>query len=148
MATSLSKYKNPALLEQYAFETGGRCELWQHLPREDRVEIQRMRKTNIRKPPEIHHIWHRSRHAFDYRSNIVIAGYVPHQIWGHNKYPVKLTIVSMYAKWFKDDPAEFSLDELREAAGQCPIAWLGRKRDEFEEGSDWWNMCFEMIEFV
>jgi len=40
-----------------------------------------------------------------------------------------------------------SLDELREAAGQCPIAWLSRKRDEFDEGSDWWNMCFEMIEF-
>ena len=147
MSTSLSKYRNPELLEQYARETGGRCELWRHLPHEDRVEIRRMQKTNLRKPPEIHHIWHRSRYRIDTRSNIVRAGYVPHQIWGHNKYPIKLTIVSLYAKWYKNDPAEFNLTELREAAGQCPIAWLGRQMGRYEEGSEWWKMCFEMIEF-
>ena len=147
MATSLSKYKNPALLERYAAETGGRCELWQWLPEADRKEVQRLRRTNLRKPPEIHHIWYNARHKFDMRSNIVFAEYTTHHAWGHGKNPIELKIVSMYAKWAKNDPAEFDLDELRIAAGQCPLAWLGRMRDRYQEGSEWWNLATEMIEF-
>ena len=147
MATSLSKYRDAELLKRYAAETGGRCELWRHMPEADRKEVIRLQKTNLRKPPEIHHIWNNARHKFDLRSNIVFAEYVIHHAWGHSNHPVELKILSMYAKWFKEKPEEFNLDELREAAGQCPIAWLSRKRDEFEEGSDWWRMCFEMIEF-
>lgn len=148
MATSLKQYRDPALLERYAAETGGRCELWQHLPEEDRREVIRLRKTNLRKPNELHHIWHRARHQFDYRSNIVFAEYVIHHAWGHHKNSLKLTIVSLYAKWFKNDPAEFNLDELREAAGQSVIGWLDWKRNEFHTDSEYWRMCSEMIEFA
>lgn len=147
MATSLSKYRNQDLLAQYAAETGGRCELWQWLPKADREEVKRFRKTNLRKRPEIHHIWYNARHKFDYRSNIVTAEYAIHHPWGHSKNPIELKIVSMYAKWAKNDPAEFDLDELREAAGQCPIAWLGRMRDRYEVRSEWWNLATEIIEF-
>lgn len=145
--TSLGRYRNAKLLEQYAAEIGGGCELWQWLPAADRREVQRLRQTNLRKPPELHHIWYNARHKYDLRSNIVGAGYVLHHAWGHTKHPIELKIVSMYAKWAKDDPAEFNLEELREAAGQCPIAWLDRMRGRYEVGSEWWNLATEIIEF-
>ncbi len=148
MATSLSKYKDAELLERYAKETGGRCELWQWLPEADRKEVRRLRKTNLTKPPELHHIWYNARHKYDLRSNIVFAEYAIHHPWGHSKNPIELKIVSMYAKWAKNDPAEFNLDELRQAAGQCPLAWLGRQKYRYQEGSEWWCLCQEMIEFI
>lgn len=39
------------------------------------------------------------------------------------------------------------LDELRQAAGQCPLAWLDRMRDRYEVRSEWWNLATEIIEF-
>jgi len=131
------------------------------LPEKARKKVERLRPYPQYRKLELHHIWHRSRHKIDSLSNVIIIDSIIHRNWGHDQNPIELTIASMYAKWQKKrkwcdlydqewnpHAGEFNLDELREAAGQCPIAWLSRKRDEFEKGSDWWEMCFEMIEFV
>lgn len=148
MATSLSKYKDAELIAEYWRENGRKCEIGSMLPSDARAKVEYLRPNPRYMKLELHHIWHSSKHKIENPSNIVIIDSIIHRNWGHDSNPIELTIASMYAKWAKNDPAEFNLDELRQAAGQCPLAWLGRQKNRYQEGSEWWCLCQEMIEFV
>lgn len=161
MATSLSKYKDAELIAEYWEKFGRKCEAGHNLPSQPRQKVERLRPYPQYRKLELHHIWHRSRHRIDSWSNVIIIDSIIHRNWGHDQNPIELTILCMYAKFekmqkWKDlydqkwnpHADEFNLDELRQAAGQCPLAWLGRQKYRYQEGSEWWCLCQEMIEFV
>lgn len=158
--TSLGRYRNSDLISEYWRENGQRCEIGATLPKKARKKVESLRPYPQYRKLELHHIWHRSRHKMDSLSNVIIIDSIIHRSWGHDQNPIELTISSMYVKWRKKrrwcdlydqewNPyaGEFNLEELREAAGQCPIAWLDRMRGRYEVGSEWWNLATEIIEF-
>jgi len=108
--TSLSRFKNESLIRGYWRVNGDRCELSPYLTGEELAEVEVMRKTNINKGRELHHILLQPHYKVEYWSNVIILeDYSLHQAWGHQHNFTALSVLCLYAKLRK---AEFDVFEL------------------------------------
>lgn len=100
--------------------------------------------------PELctHHIFHPFQQRRDLVSNLIVIDKIVHQPWGHDANPNELTILCLYRKWEKSekDAREFDIEELHDCLGSCPIAWLERQIRYYNEQSDYFKMCLEIIQ--
>ena len=141
--TSLGRYRNAELISEYWSENGQRCEVWPLLPERDRVDVERLRKTNTKRSLELHHILGDQHYKVDNWSNVIIICPVIHRAWGHSKNPVELRVVCLYAKFRK---AEFDVQELN-VAGQKPTIYneLQRLKWKLSHRPEYVEMCNEML---
>ena len=143
MATSLSKYRDADLIAEYWRENGRYCEVWPHLPDDDRSDVRRMRKTNLNKGLELHHILGGNHYKVDNWSNVIIIDYVVHQPWGHHHNHKALTVACLYAKYRK---AEFDVHELNQACQKPTIRnEIQYLKIKLSHKPEYVAMCDEML---
>lgn len=140
----MGKFSNKSLVQGYIHQFGNGCEVGHLLADEDRAKVEELRPNPHYHVFNLHHIFHPFQQRKDLWSNIIWIDSTIHQPWGHDKNPIELTIVCLYAKW---DKGEFDRDELRECLGSCPVAWLEYKgMAHVGPGSIYYDYCLEIRE--
>jgi len=146
MKTSPKRFENLPLRKKYAKAFGGSCEIGGLFPEESLGSLNSMKYFGSREIVT-HHIIHPFQQRRDLVSNIICINPKIHT-WGHGKFPTEMTILCLFRKWEKSDgnEKEFDIEELHDCLGSCPIAWLDRNKSRYEEGSEYFKMCLEIIE--
>ena len=151
----LDAYINDDLREEYRGHFGNRCEIWGHLPESDQEKCKQI-KTHECSKIDIHHIFHNIA-KIDEWSNIIAVNHRVHLAWGHSFWLNELTVVSVYAKWWKSKQRptrinpypedEFNLDEMSYCLGYSVKSWLQSHAYSNERlGQDYKDMCLELME--
>jgi hypothetical protein len=137
------RFENLPLRERYRESVGERCELTGLLPDDAQEAVEKARPKPWYPQYIVHHIIHPFQQRRDLPSNLIVIDDIVHK-WGHNSYPIELTIMCLWRKW---DKGEFNKDELSECLGSSIIAWLEWKgMANVGRDSDYYRMCLEMRE--
>jgi len=144
----MAKRENLTLRNQYRSQFDW-CEVTKHMPPADLWAASKLGRVSHL---EVHHIFGRKGpDGGDTQSNLITINPVIHRNWGHDKHPNELKIVCLYTKWMKsrgipspkntNPELEWNIDELNEVAGKRVLGVLENFLSDYDEQSDYWQMC-------